>query len=266
MLSAMRTPSVLALAVPLLLLLSACTPGTADDVTPPPSTPSPTTSEVAEPAIDLPDDAVLGLATTATAGNGAVLDVTIVVHQAVPAIDAAAATAVAATEAWCSGEMDGQILTDQGYTLTTVDVTATLVTGEWPESGTLLVYPEPRPNIVMTASGDILVQSPTGSQGDYTPHCVTPVTFLGPGSGTSYIGIGGDADGDGDGTPPLGGWAHLTWGLNVGLPDGTVAPITFSDCTVVVTDLGASLGGGTGSDWNEFVDDPAVCAAGGGQG
>lgn len=265
MLSAMRTRSVLALAVPLLLLLSACAPSAPDDVPDPPSTPTPDQTEVADPAIQLPADGLLGLTATATAGNGAVLDVTIIVHQAVAATEAAAAGPVAAVEAWCAGEMDGQILTDQGYTLTAVDVTATLASGQWPESTTLLVYPEPRPNVVLAATGDLL-QSPTGSEGDYTPHCVTPVTLAGPGAGTFFVGIGGDADGDGSQTPPLGGWAHLTYGINIGLPDGTVADVTIGDCVVQASPLGTSLGAGTVPDWTDHLDDPTACAAGGGMG
>jgi hypothetical protein len=261
MLSAMRTRSVLALAVPL-LLLSACTPSGPDGLPEPPSTPTPELTEIAEPTMDLPADGVLGLRAIATAGDGTVLDITIVVHQAVPAADAP--DAVAAVESWCSGEMDGQILADQGYTLTAVSVTATVASGTWPESAVLLVYPEPRPNIVLAATGDLL-QSPTGSEGDYTPHCVTPVTLAGPGAGTIFVGIGGDVDGDADGTPPLGGWAHLTYGIGIGLPDGTVADVTLSDCVVQASPLGTDLGAGTVADWTEQRDTSA-CAAGGGMG
>ena len=262
MLSAMRTRSVLALAVPL-LLLSACAPSEPDDFPEPPTSPKPSATQEADVAIELPADGVLGLVATATAGNGAVLDIEIVVHQAVPSTNAP--DAVAATEAWCAGEMDGQILADQGYSLTAADVTATLVSGEWPSGASLLVYPEPRANAILVASG-VLAQVPNGSEGDYTPHCVTPVTLPGPGAGSVLVGIVGDVDGDADGTPPLGGVGHLTFGVGVALPDGTVADVTIGDCAATVSDLGTGLGVGTAADWNERLDDPAACTIGAGMG
>lgn len=262
MLSAMRTRRVLALALPL-LLLSACAPAAPDEAPVPPSTPAPSAAQEADVAIELPADGVLGLIATATAGGGAVLDIEIVVHQAVPSTNAP--DAVAATEAWCAGEMDGQILADQGYSLTAVDVTATLVSGEWPSGASLLVYPEPRPNAILVASG-VLAQVPTGSEGDYSPHCVTPVTLPGPGAGTVLVGIVGDVDGDGDGTPPLGGVGHLTFGVGVALPDGTAADISLGDCAATITDLGTGLGVGTAADWSEHLDDPAACTIGAGMG
>ncbi|MEO8261563.1 MAG: hypothetical protein ABI566_03250 [Pseudolysinimonas sp.] len=253
----MRIRSLLALAIPLLLLLNSCTPGEADDVPEPPSTP--TQTEGNGTGIDLPADGLLSLTTTATAGNGAVLDITLVVHESVAATDAAASDAVAATEAWCAGELDGGILADEGYTLTAVDVTATLTSGEWPAGTSLMLYPDPHPNVVLTATGE-LIQPPTGSEGEYTPHCATAVNLAGPGTGTFFVGIGGDADGDADGTPPLGGWARLTYGVYVGLPDGTVADVTFTECTAHISELG----GGMTPAWTGHFDDPLACAISGG--
>lgn len=258
----MRTRHLAAVALPL-LLLSACAPAAPAD-TPESPTPAPVLTEVADPAIDLPADGVLGLVVTATTGTGASMQITIIVHQAVAATDTAAASAVAATEAWCAGEMDGQILADQGYTLTTVDVTALMNSGEWPAGTSLHLYPEPRPDIVLTATGD-LRQTPTGSEGDVTPHCVTPVALDGPGNGTIIVGIAGDVDGDADGTPPLGGWAHLPYGVNVMSADGTTADVLLSQCVVQASPLGTGLGAGTVSDWAQ-IDDPTSCVAGGGMG
>lgn len=257
----MRTRSVLALAVPL-LLLSACAPSEPDDVPEPPDTPQPTASQEAQVDIDLPADGLLGLRTTVTAGTGGSIDVTLIVHQAAPATDAP--DAVAATEAWCAGEMDGSILADQGYSLLTVDITALSNGGDWPAGTTLHVYPEPRPGVTLTATGD-LRQTPTGSEGDFSPHCVTPVSLDGPGNGTIILGIAGDVDGDGDGTAPLAGFIHQTFGFNATSPDGTVADVTFSDCVTSVSELGASLGAGTGSDWSVHTD-AGSCAIGGGMG
>lgn len=258
----MRTRSVLALAVPL-LLLSACAPSEPDDVPEPTATPEPTASQEAQVDIDLPSDGLLGLRTTATGGTGGSIDITLIVHEAVPATEAP--DAVAATEAWCAGEMDGTILADQGYSVVTVDITALSNGGEWPAGTTLHVYPEPRPGVTLTATGD-LRQTPTGSDGDFTPHCVTPVSLDGPGNGTIIVGIAGDVDGDGDGTAPLAGFIHQTFGFTATSPDGTVADVTFADCVVTISDLGASYGAGSGADWTEHLAEPGACAAGGGMG
>jgi len=256
----MRIPSVLAIAIPL-LLLSACAPPEPDDFPEPPASPSPTESEiVGGVAIDLPADGLIGIHATLTALNGAVMDLTMIVHQSVPSTDAAAA--VAATEAWCAGEMDAQILADQGYTLTAVDVTATLQSGDWPAEGaSVLLYPIPWERAVLTASGD-LQQLDTAGEGDYTPHCITPVTLDGPGTGTILVGIPGDTDGDSDGTPPLGGWSHNLYGADATHLDGVLRDVMFSNCFAEVSDLGASLGAGSTPGWKEYFDDPTLCYLG----
>jgi hypothetical protein len=260
MLSAMRTRSVLAVAVPF-LLLSACAPAAPAD-SPEPSDPAPTETEFpGGVAIGLPEDGLLGMHATLTALNGAVLVLTMIVHRSVAATDAAASADAAAMESWCSGEIDAQILADQGYTLTVVDVDATLTSGEWPTATPVLLYPIPWERAVLTASGD-LTQVSTGSEGDSTPHCITPVTLDGPGSGTIIVGIAGDADGDGDGTPPLGGWAHNLFGADATLPGGTLSDVMFTNCYTEVSELGASLGAGTVPGWNTWFDDPTFCYVG----
>ena len=89
-------------AVPLILLplLTACDPDGAP-VAEPPAPEEPT-----EPIVALPEDAVLALTAVATAGNGAVLDISLIVHASQPFDADGAADARAATTAWCVGELD----------------------------------------------------------------------------------------------------------------------------------------------------------------
>ena len=217
------------------LLLTACGPAPAPEVS------ETVPSEVQEgaaagPAIELPADGVLGVRATATAGNGAALEIVMVVHQAVPAIDPASTDARAATAAWCAGEVDEQLFTDEAYTFTTVEVTATAIDGDWPQGLAIRLLPEPAAGFTLTATGD-LAQAP-GS----TPHCATPVTLNGGGSGTILLGISGDADGDADGTPPLGGWTRNLYGV-----DASTSDLSFTACVVVYSELCTSLGAGTAS-------------------
>jgi hypothetical protein len=242
----------LALAVPL-LLLTACAPGSPQGASETPQSEGQASAAAGAP-IDLPADGVLGFIATVTAGNGAVLDLTMIVHQAVAASEAA--EAVAATTAWCAGEIDAQLLTDEGYTFTTINVTATPVSGEWPVGTPIWLQPQPWANLTLTATGD-LVQTP-GS----TPHCAAPVQVTEPGSGTILVGIQGDTDGD-DTTPPLGGWAHNLYGANSAPADGPASDITFSSCIAKISELGGTLGAGAGSDWATHFDDPRYCNLGG---
>lgn len=258
----MRSRSVLALAVPF-LLLSACAPAAPAESPEPPS-PSPTETEfTGGVAIELPEDGLMGMHATLTALTGATLELTMIVHRSIPATDPEATADVAAVEAWCSGELEAAIMTDQGYTLTTVDVSATPGSGDWPAGTSVLLYPVAWERASLTATGDLQQLQPSdASEGEYIPHCLTPVTLAGPGAGTILVAIPGDVDGDEDGTPPLGGWSHNLFGADSTLPGGTLSGVTFSNCYIEVSDLGASLGAGTTPGWNTWFDDPTYCSVG----
>jgi hypothetical protein len=230
-----RTPAIAALP---LLLLTACDPGASA----PPDAKPPAGQHGEAPAFDLPEGAVLGLDATATAGNGAVLDIQLVVRQPEPFSADGAADAWTATTQWCAGEVDDSVIADQGYTFTTIEVTATTREGDWPDDAPLLVLPLPLPDSTI-ATGGTLVQADgsTGpaTGGDGVPHCRQPVLLPGPGTGQVYLGLPGDLDGDSDGTPPLGGWANPTAGEDANLPrDSPASAETFSECAAQV-DLGA---------------------------
>ena len=153
---------------------------------------------------------MLAVTAVATAGNGAVLDISLIVHAPQPFSADGAADAWAATTAWCAGEIDDAIVSGYGYSFTTVDVTATAREGEWPDDAPLQVFPVAYEYSTITAYGDLwqVDASAEIDPPESVPHCKRPVVLDGAGSGQVYLGIAGDVDGDGDGTPPLGGWVH----------------------------------------------------------
>jgi hypothetical protein len=262
----MRSRIALLAAVPLLLLplLTACDPGAG----PGPAEPAPDVPAEPEPAapiVALPEDAVMSVTAAATASNGAVLDISLIVHSPNPFSADGAADDWAATTAWCVGEIDDSIIADQGYSFTTVDVTATTREGDWPADTPLLLAPLPYFDATLATGGDLVQTNQPSLPGQVAgsvPHCAQPALLLGPGSGQLFVGIPGDVDGDASGTPPLGGWANRKYGVNTHVPgEDQAANVTFGECTVEITDLGASLGAPTASWQQAFQSD--FCIVGG---
>jgi hypothetical protein len=258
-----RIVALAAIPLTLVMLLSACDPGGPGPAEPGPD--SPAEPEPVDPIVALPADAVMAVTAAATASNGAVLDISLIVHSPNPFSADGAADAWAATTAWCVGEVDDTIISDQGYSFTTVDVTATTREGDWPDNTPLLLAPLPFSDSTISTGGDLVqTNEPAqfGQEAGSVPHCAQPVLLLGPGSGEIYVGISGDIDGDANGTPPLGGWANRKYGVNANLPgDNPAVDVTFSECTVQITDLGASLGAPTASWQEAFQGD--FCMVGG---
>jgi len=247
------------------VLLAGCGPASAPDTTDsgPGTTESPT-----EPFTGLPDDAVLALAATATAGNGAVLDIWLVVRSPQPFDADEAADARATTTTWCEGEIDDSVISDQGYSFTTVDVTARAADGEWPADAPLGVSLALNAGSTIAADGALRQINASAEEGAVTgsiPHCRQPVVLDGAGAGSFYIGIPGDIDGDGDGTPPLGGWTKQPYGVNANVA-GNAEPsdATFTNCIMHVTALGIEQGAPAESWTQDFAD--AFCAVGSRQG
>src|SRR5690349_4677816 len=95
----------LAIAALPLLLLTACDPGG-----PPPQDDSPGEEVPDDPIVGAPelvlaDTDVMGVTAVATASNGAVLDIQLVVHAPEPFSADGAADAWSATTSWCEGEI-----------------------------------------------------------------------------------------------------------------------------------------------------------------
>lgn len=247
------------------ILLAGCDPA---------SVPGPTdtgpvaTDTPAEPFTGLSEDAVLALAATATAGNGAVLDIWIVVREPQPFDAAEAADARSTTTEWCVGEVDDTVISDQGYSFTTVDVTARASEGEWPADTPLGVSLALAPGSTIAADGSLRQINASAEEGAVTgsiPHCRQPVVLDGVGEGHYYLGIPGDIDGDGDGTPPLGGWMKQPYGLNATIAGSTEpSDATLSNCILHITALGLQLGTDADSWTQDFAD--TYCAVGSRQG
>jgi hypothetical protein len=245
------------------LLLTACGPGT------PPSGGNPGgdgdgDTPAGPPALVLADTDVMGVTAVATASNGAVLDIQLVVHAPEPFSADGAADAWAATTAWCEGEIDDSAVADNNFSFTTVDVTAATRSGQWPADTPLLVLPLPYQGTTIATGGD-LVQTNVSTDADLetgsVPHCAQPVLLTGAGSGQIYLGIASDAA-DFDGAPAFHGWANTKYGVNANQPgDADPVDVTFSDCTVQITDLGGELGAPTASWQQEFQSD--FCVVGG---
>jgi hypothetical protein len=208
----------------------------------------------------------MGVTAVATATTGAVLDIQLVVHAPEPFSADGAADAWAATTTWCAGEIDDQLVADQGFSFTTVDVTATTREGQWPADTPLLLLPLPGPQSTLAVAGDAVVQTNVSTDADLSdgevPHCAQPALLTKAGTGSIYLGIPGDVDGGGPAELPLGGWATHKYGVNANQPgEAAAVDVTFSDCTVQITPLGTELGAPTASWQQAFQDD--LCVVGG---
>jgi hypothetical protein len=235
-----RRPLLAVLAVPVLLLLAACGPGTPPDDAPepPPAEDPQGEDEPQGTPVALPDDALLLVQAVATAGNGATLDLSLVVREATAWDDPAAADRPALFTAGCEGAYDPTIYEEQLFSFAAIDVTATATAGTWPTSSevdaTNAVYLFPETEFLSLASTGDLVEEPVfdGS----TPHCKRERVLVGAGTGTLVVGFRGDTDAVG----AAGGftrWANHNYGFGTG-----EGPIFLSDCSVLVTDLGAERG------------------------
>lgn len=262
----MRSRTLALAAIPLLFVLTACGPGTPPPDDSPDDPGTGTGGGGTPPALTLSDTDVMGVTAVATASNGAILDIQLVVHAPEPFSADGAADAIARTDDWCAGEIDDDAIANNGFSFTTVDVTATTRSGQWPADTPLLLLPLPGEQSTISTAGDVVVQTNVSTDPDLVdgsvPHCAQPVLLTGAGTGSIYLGIPGDVDGDGPTTVPLGGWATHKYGVNANQP-GDAAPVdvTFSDCTVQITDLGGELGAPTSTWQQAFQSD--MCVVGG---
>lgn len=249
----MRTRVLAAVVVPLVLLLTACDPPAPG---PSPSGPdaSPTESTSPDPIV-LPENAVLALTAVATTADGATADVTVIVHAPVAFDSEDAEVARATTLAWCSGEVDADVLAAQDVRFTVVDVAVEPRTGDWP-ADPLLVFPSPD-----SSAGSTLAVSPGlrqvealegGGEGEYVPHCLQPAVLDGAGGGTAYLGVAGSGT----------GWTLHDYGVSATLPgDLGASTIVFSECQATVTELGEQFGA-LQAGWEERFED-GLCVVGG---
>jgi len=263
-----RSAAVVALAAGA-LLLAGCAPDAADPTEPSnePSTPAAEPTDAADvPAeLVLPDDALLGLVGILTAPNGATADLAVIVHASLPYMVPEATDAVAATVAWCAGEVDDAVISGRGFTFTLVDVSVTPRDGDWPDDLPLLVLPVVNPELgstVVAGEGLRQVEEATDEVfADYVPHCQQPALLDGAGSGTLYLGIPQDIGGAND-NASFTAWVLHDFGLSAVLPGELgETDVVFSACASALTPLGEEFGALT-NDWVEKFS-PTGCSVGG---
>jgi hypothetical protein len=253
------------------LLLAGCAPAApAPSATPsgtdPASTPSgPSDSDDLPAELVLPDDALLGLVGILTAPNGATADLAVVVHASLPHMMPEAADAVAATAAWCSGEVDETVIAGRGFTFTMVEVTVTPRDGEWPADLSLLVLPVANPEFgstIVAGSGLRQVEAATDPVfEDYLPHCQQPALLDGAGDGILYLGIPQDISGAND-SASFTAWALHDFGVSAVLPgDLGESDVVLTMCESALTPLGEEFGAAIDTWADRFT--PSGCAVGG---
>jgi hypothetical protein len=253
------------------MLLTGCAPG--DDepaVTPttadPEQTPVEPTSSPDQPApLVLPDDAVLGLVGILTAPNGATADLAVIVRASLPHMVPEAADAVAATVAWCDGEVDETVITGRGFTFTTVEVSVSPREGDWPADVSLLVYPIANPEFGSTVVAGVglrqVAQATDPVFDDFLPRCQQPALRDGAGDGILYLGIPQDINGAND-SPSFSAWAHHEFGLSAVLPgDLGESDVVFTMCETELTPLGEEFGASIDTWADRFS--PTGCTVGG---
>jgi hypothetical protein len=213
----------------------------------------------------LPDDAVLGLVGILTAPNGATADLAVVVHASLPHMVPEAEDAVAATVAWCTGEVDEAVIAGRGFTFTVVDISVAPRAGDWPADLPLLVLPVVNPELGSTIATDAGLRQVDAATDPvfegYVPHCGQPAVLDGAGSGTLYLGIPQDISGAND-SASFSAWALHDFGLSAQLPgDLGESDVVFTMCEAALTPLGEEFGALIDT-WAERFD-PSGCSVGG---
>lgn len=186
-------------------------------------------------------DTLLVVRAVATAANGARLSLEYHVHQSVRFDDMAFATLPLGVVEDCSGTLTEAQFSTESWSFTRGNLTAipTGDTADWPVDARIDVVPSAA--TVYTAGRGMLA-----AEVDTVPSCIASKSFVGSGRGALALGIPGDAAG-------FTAWAGHRFGF------ATTSGVTFSDCAVELTDLGASLGGGAG--W-VAVDEATDCSTG----
>jgi hypothetical protein len=217
---------------------TSATPTAADSTPVAAASPSPTPT-----GAPLTADTVLQVTATATASNGAVLNLTATVLRARLYNDPVAVPRAAATVKRCVGEIDNTVIVPGKWTFGEVDYTATLAPGSpaWPSDLKMLLAPWTNNGATRASSGAVhQVEYVLPGPASYEPNCVQRAFLDGPGSGAVYLGYQADSAAN----PPYSGWSKEGYGFDFNLPKKLANPaaITVSDCQSVITPLGDATG------------------------
>ena len=213
---------------------------------PTPEAPAPT-----DPLAALPADAVLGVSAIVTDASGATLQLTAIVHRSMAWDSPAGAPLAELMTNGCLGALDAFVYADQLWSFAQIDVAATPLSGTWPTGTEIDVHPTTE--FLSLASDGALIELPGAAP--ESPHCDRSRALTGTGTGRLVVGFHGDTDAVG----AAGGftrWANHRYGFAV------ASGLTLSQCRVVATELGTSLGA-EAAGW-ATVDDASTCTAGSG--
>ncbi len=236
----MRPLRATALAViPLALLLAACTPPT-----PAPAPAPEASSEAPAPPAPEPlaEDVVMVVNGTATADNGAILDLSLTVHRSLAWDDPEAASRTTLMSTVCSGGLDDEVYEAGLWSFASIDVAAVEREGAaWPAGHRLFFLPY----TTFVAVGTDGFPIDDDEVDPATPHCLRDKYFEGPGTGTAIVGFAGDTD-DFGAAGNFTKWANHNYGFSIVRVAGQSAKdvgMTLSDCGYLVTDAGLELNG-----------------------
>ena len=245
-----------AVALPL-LALTACQPTPAEPPVQTPVAESPSATPEAEP---LPEDALLFISATATAENGAVVELTQIVHRSLAWNDSAATASAELMSQVCDGSLETSVYDEQLWSFTRVDVAATPVDGTptWPADLAFRLFPQPG-NDAVAADGAVVDDEDVDIA---TPFCVREKRLPGVGEGLIVLGIAGDTD-EVSAAGNFTRWANTSYGFGtteVQSQSPADTGITISDCYYSVTDLGLEFNGDN-ENWL-LTDTDTTCSVG----
>ena len=203
-----------------------------------------------------PADAVLVITATVTSTSGSVMHLSETVLKSLAWNDPAAADRAALMSQVCAGALDDTVYSANLWSFAKIQVTAK-ADGAWPTDGSRDIQLEPFAQYLAVATDGYPMNDPYAAAD--TPFCKTDKYLRGPGSGTAVVGFQGDTDAVG----AAGGftkWANHRYGFSakeVATQTPADTGMTVSDCSITVTPLGMSLGGGnltnTQSDGTECI-------------
>jgi hypothetical protein len=235
------------IAVPLLILVG-CAPEPSPSPTPSLKSATPSQSASPSPApIPITPDTLAVMTATATAQNGSVLQLRLVVLKSQAWDDPAGLPRSTATTTWCDGELDDTVYKPNNYGFAEVDYSAELSGSKiaWPSDLLVRLLPSPSDSVSVTAGGSAYQIEPpdpnAGSDpGYYVPHCQQPAYLGGAGTGVVYLGF----DGDAAATPPFTLWSKQSYGWTFDPINSKIDPskVNLTNCSLTVTTLGKSLG------------------------
>jgi len=246
-----------ALSALIVVALSGCQPTPAPAPEQPPVAETPTATPEADP---LPEDALLFISATATAENGAAVELTQVVHRSLAWDDPNAAASANLMSQVCDGSLEASVYNEQLWTFTRVDVAATPVAGTpaWPADLAFRLSPQPDNNAV-AADGAVVDDEDVDIA---TPFCVREKRLPGVGEGLIVLGIAGDTD-EVSAAGNFTRWANTSYGFGtteVQSQSPADTGITISDCYYSVTDLGLEFNGDN-ENWL-LTDNETTCTVG----